>query len=34
MVAIYVKWILDPTKNFTIENVPKRWRTQVEEALA
>ena len=33
MVNIYVKWILDPTKNFTIDNVPKRWREQVESVL-
>lgn len=33
MVKIYVKWIQDPTKNFTIDDVPQRWRADVEKAL-
>lgn len=33
MAKIYIKWILDPKKNFTINNVPQRWRAQVEEML-
>ena len=34
MAKIYVKWILDPNKNFTIDDVPQRWRAQVEAMLA
>lgn len=33
MAKIYVKWILDPTKNFSIEAVPARWREAVEKML-
>lgn len=33
MAKIYVKWILDPTKDFTIDNVPLRWRSEVESIL-
>lgn len=33
MAKIYVKWILDPTKDFTIDNVPQRWRSEVEALL-
>lgn len=33
MVKIYVKWILDPTKDFTIDDVPERWKADVEKAL-
>lgn len=33
MAKIYVKWILDPTKNFSIEDVPSRWRAAVEKML-
>ena len=33
MVKIYVRWIKDSTKNFTIDDVPKRWREQVRQAL-
>ena len=33
MVAIYVRWIQDPAKNFTTDNVPKRWREAVRAAL-
>ena len=34
MAKIYVKWILDPSKDFTINNVPERWKSEVEELLA
>ena len=34
MAKIYVKWILDPSKDFTIDDVPARWRAQVEAMLA
>ena len=33
MTKIYVKWIKDSTKDFTIDNVPKRWRAEVEKML-
>ena len=33
MAKIYVKWILDPTKDFDIDNVPQRWRAEVELLL-
>ena len=33
MVKLYIKWILDPKKDFTIDDVPTRWRTDVERAL-
>ena len=33
MAKIYVKWIKDPNKNFTIDDVPARWRSQVQELL-
>lgn len=33
MAKIYVKWILDPEKDFTIDNVPQRWRAEVESLL-
>lgn len=33
MVVIYVRSINDDTKNFTINNVPARWREAVEAAL-
>lgn len=32
MVAIYVRWIL--AEKITIDDVPARWRKQVEEKLA
>ena len=33
MVKIYVRWVKDLTKDFTIDDVPKRWREQVRQAL-
>lgn len=33
MVNIYIKWINDPNKDFTINDVPERWRKKVEERL-
>lgn len=33
MIAIYVKKIRDPKSNFTIDDVPLKWREQVREAL-
>lgn len=34
MAKIYVKWILDPSKDFSIDDVPERWRAQVEALIA
>ena len=34
MAKIFVKWILDPSKNYTIDNVPERWKNEVEKLLA
>lgn len=34
MAKIFVKWILDPRKDFTIDNVPEKWKNEVEELLA
>lgn len=34
MAKIFVKWILDPSKDFTIDNVPNKWRSEVEKLLA
>lgn len=33
MANIYVKWLLDPTKGFAFDNVPQRWRSQVDSIL-
>lgn len=33
MAKIYVKWIKDPSKNFTIADVPERWRSDVQKML-
>ena len=33
IVRLYVKWVQDPTKDFTIDNVPVKWRADVEKAL-
>lgn len=33
MAKIYVKWIKDPNKNFTLDDVPEKWRAQVEALL-
>ena len=33
MAKIYVKWILDPTKNFTLNDVPEKWKMEVEKLL-
>lgn len=33
MIVIYVKKIRDPKNNFTIDDVPIKWREQVREAL-
>ena len=33
MAKIFVKWILDPSKDFTIDDVPQRWKVEVEKLI-
>lgn len=33
IVRLYVKWVQNPTKDFTIDDVPQKWRADVEKAL-
>lgn len=33
LINIYTRWIEDPEKDFTIDDVPEYWREKVKEHL-